>query len=183
MGWVRMVAGVRWLLVGALLTAGVAQGKQMAGVKMPEQLVLEGRSVQLAHMELHEKLWFNVYVWGLYLEQIPQKSSEAIATNGVKRLQFRFLRTIRREQLVNAFQDGLAGHAALRAPGMRQDLDKLLATLRDVSKGDDLVLTYLPDAGLHVAGKGSGGILIPGKGFADALFTVWLEEHPIFKKK
>ena len=179
----RTVAGARWWLVGALLAAGVAQGRQVAGVRMPEQLVLEGREVWLAHMELHERFWFNVYVWGLYLERIPQEDSEAISTNGVKCLRFRFLRTIRRDQLVDAFRGGLAGHEALRAPGMRQDLERLLSTLRDVSDGDELVLTYVPGAGLHVAGKASGGILIPGKGFADALFTVWLERHPIFKKQ
>lgn len=175
------MVGTRWLMVAALLTASVAQGKQVAGVKMPEQLVLEGQQLQLAHMELHEKLWFNVYVWGLYLEQVPTKAEDAIASNGVKRLQFSFLRNIKRNQLVKAFRDGLAGHEALRAPGMRQDLEKLLSTLKDVSDGDDLVLTYVPSAGLHVSGKASGGILIPGKRFADALFTVWLEEHPIFK--
>ena len=175
------MVGTRWLVVAALLTAGVAQGKQMAGVKMPEQLLLEGQQLQLAHMELHEKLWFNVYVWGLYLENVPTRAEEAIAHNGVKRLQFSFLRNIKRNQLVDAFRDGLAGHSALRAPGMQQDLEKLLSTLRDVSDGDDLVLTYVPSAGLHVSGKASGGILIPGKRFADALFTVWLEEHPIFK--
>ncbi len=182
MAWGRWMAGTRGLLLmGAVLLAGVAQGKQLAGVKMPESLELEGRALQLAHMELHEKLWFDVYVWGLYLEQKPQKASEAIAHNGVKRLQFRFLRNIDKRQLVEAFRDGLAGHAALRAPGMRQDLEKLLATLKDVGNGDDLVLTYVPGAGLHVAGKASGGVLIPGKRFADALFTVWLESHPIFE--
>lgn len=175
------MVGIRWLVLGVLLAAGVAQAKQMAGVKMPEQLVLEGHAVQLAHMELHEKLWFNVYVWGLYLEQLPTRAEDAIAHDGVKRLQFSFLRNIKRSQLVNAFRDGLAGHDALRAPGMQQDLERLLSTLRDVSDGDDLVLTYLPNAGLHVSGKATGGILIPGKRFADALFTVWLEEHPIFK--
>jgi hypothetical protein len=177
-----MVGARGLLLVGAVLLAGAAQGKQLAGVKMPESLQLEGRELLLAHMELHEKLWFDVYVWGLYLEQKPQKASEAIAHNGVKRLQFRFLRNIDRGQLVEAFRDGLATHKALKAPGMRQDLEKLLSTLKDVVDGDDLVLTYVPGAGLHVSGKASGGVLIPGKRFADALFTVWLESHPIFKE-
>ncbi|XXF78942.1 chalcone isomerase family protein [Myxococcaceae bacterium GXIMD 01537] len=171
----------RWLLLGALLAAGAAQAKQLAGVKMPELMELDGRELRLAHMELHEKLWFDVYVWGLYLEQIPRRTSDAISSNGVKRLQFRFLRNIKREQLVGAFRDGLMEHSALRAPGLRQDLERLLASLQDVADGDDLVLTYIPGAGLHVSGRASGGILIPGKRFADALFTVWLESHPIFK--
>lgn len=184
MGWGRGGTGARWGVLAAVLLAGMAHGRQLAGVKMPEHLLLEGHDVQLAHMELHEKLWFNVYVWGLYLEQIPQRADEAISQNGVKRLQFRFLRHIRRDQLVGAFRDGLMNHDALREPDMRQDLERMLATLHDVSDGDELVLTYVPGAGLHVSGQAAtSSLLIPGKRFADALFTVWLEAHPIFKAK
>jgi hypothetical protein len=181
-GWGRVAA--RWGLVASVLVAGLAHGRQVAGVKMPEHMLLEGHDVQLAHMELHEKLWFNVYVWSLYLEQIPQRANEAVTSNGVKRLQFRFLRHIRRDQLVGAFRDGLMNHDALRDPVLRQDLERMLATLHDVSDGDELVLTYVPGAGLHVSGQAAtGSLLIPGKRFADALFTVWLENHPIFKDK
>lgn len=58
----------------------------------------------------------------------------------------------------------------------------MLASLKDVQKGEDLVITYTPGVGLEVGGDASGGVFIPGKHFADALFSVWLDSHPIFPR-
>ncbi len=178
----RWVARVWGLLVGAMLIASGAEARQVAGVQMPDSLTLEGRRISLAHMALKEKLFFKVYVWSLYLEQVPRKESEAIDTNCVKRLHFRFLRTVRKDQLVEAFRDGLSSNAAMRSPPMQKNLELLLSSLRDVGEGQDLVLTYVPGGGLQVAGDASGGLSIPGKPFADALFASWLEMHPIFPR-
>ncbi|WP_224242942.1 chalcone isomerase family protein [Hyalangium gracile] len=182
MGYGDWMAGLRWLVLAGMLAAGLAEAREVGGVKMPDRLDLQGRQLALAHMALKEKLFFDIYVWGLYMEQIPRLEADAIAANSVKRLHFRFLRKIRRDQLVGAFRQGLSSNAALRSSPMQQEMEKLLQTFKDVGKGDNLVLTYLPDAGLHVSGEASGGILIPGKGFADALFTAWLQKNPVFER-
>lgn len=178
-GW---VAGVRWLVLAAMLAAGLAEAKEVGGVKMPDTLELQQHRLALAHMELKKKLFFHIYVWGLYMEQMPRAESEAIAVNSVKRLHFRFLRNIRRDQLVGAFRDGLTINPALRTGPMQQDMEKLLQSLKDVKDGDDLILTYEPDTGLKVSGEASGGVVIPGKCFADALFTAWLQKNPVFPR-
>ena len=41
-----------------------------------------------------------------------------------------------------------------------------------------LTLTYVPDKGTVVSGAGKETV-IPGKDFADALFTVWLGPDPV----
>jgi hypothetical protein len=176
------MAGARWLILAAMLAAGLAEAREVAGVKMEDTLELKGRRLALAHMALKEKLFFDIYVWGLYMEQIPQVEAEAIAANSVKRLHFRFLRKIRRDQLVGAFRQGVATHAHLASEPMQQGLEVLLQSLKDVSKGDNLILTYDPNTGLLVSGEASGGVLIPGKGFADALFAAWLQKHPVFPR-
>jgi hypothetical protein len=176
------VAGARWLVLAAMLAAGLAEARELGGVKMEDSVELQGRRLALAHMALKEKLFFDIYVWGLYMEQIPRLEAEAIATNSVKRLHFRFLRKIRRDQLVGAFRHGLSSNAHLRSEPMQQELETLLKSLKDVSKGDNLILTYEPSTGLHVSGEATGGVLIAGKGFADALFAAWLQKHPVFAR-
>ena len=178
MGWAASVGGV---LMGLLLNTGAAQARELAGVAVPEALTLEGKQVSLAHTELHEQFFFKVYVWSLYMEQVPRVESEAISTNCVKRLHFRFLRAVSRDQLVGAFRDGLAKNPALRGEARKAELERLLASLKDVPKGGELVITYLPEGGLHVSGEASRGIRFQGKAFADALFVSWLDQHPIFK--
>ena len=178
----RWAARAGALVLSAMFTTGVAEAQQVAGVQMPDTLTLQGRRLSLAHMELQQKLFFKVYVWTLYLEQVPHRASEAVEADCLKRLHFRFMREVRRDQLVEAFRDGLASNPAMRSPAMQQDLERLLSSLRDVDEGGDLVITYIPGGGLHVAGAASGGIRIPGKRFADALFTSWLTMHPIFPR-
>ncbi|MBZ4415516.1 chalcone isomerase family protein [Myxococcus sp. RHSTA-1-4] len=174
----------RWLVLGLVLAVGSAQAgqKQVGGVNMPDSLTLHGRTIALAHMQLQKRLFFKVYVWSLYLEEQPRSASEAIASNSVKRLHFRFLRDISREQLVGSLRAGLQKNPDLRQGPLANHLQVMLSSLRDVQKGEDLVITYLPGAGLEIAGGASGGAFIPGKSFADALFSAWLEVHPIFPR-
>jgi hypothetical protein len=171
-------------VLGLVLAVGPAQAgqKQVGGVNMPDSLTLQGRTIELTHIQLHKRLFFKVYVWSLYLEERPRSASEAIASNSVKRLHFRFLRDISREQLVGSLRAGLQKNPDLRQGPMADHLQVMLASLRDVQKGEDLVITYLPGVGLEVTGGASGGAFIPGKHFADALFAVWLEAHPIFPR-
>lgn len=176
------VAAARWLMLAGVLAAGLAEAHEVGGVQMPDTLELQNHRLELAHMELKRKLFFDIYVWGLYMEQIPHMEAEAIAANTIKRLHFRFLRNIRREQLVGAFRQGLSVNPALRSGPLQQEMEKLLQSLRDVKDGDDLILTYEPSTGLKVSGEASGGVVIPGKCFADALFTAWLQKNPVFPR-
>ncbi|MFY2562567.1 chalcone isomerase family protein [Corallococcus terminator] len=174
----------RWLVLGLVLVAGSARAgqKQVGGVHMPDSMTLQGRTVELAHMELHKRFLFKVYVWSLYLEDRPRSASEAIASNSVKRLHFRFLRDITRSQLVDSLRHGLLRSAQLREGPLSQQLGVMLDSMRDVEKGGDLIITYTPGGGLEIGGAASGGVSIPGKTFADALFSVWLDVHPIFPR-
>jgi hypothetical protein len=176
--------GARWLVLGMVLAVGTAQAgqKQVGGVDMPDSLTLQGRRIALAHMQLQKRLFFKLYVWSLYLENQPRSASEAIASNSVKRLHFRFLRNISREQLVGSMRDGLQKNPDLKQGPMADHLRVMLSSLKDVQKGEDLVITYLPGVGLEIGGGASGGAFIPGKGFADALFSMWLDAHPIFPR-
>jgi hypothetical protein len=178
----RRGCNVRWLVVALALVAGTAQAKVLAGVRLPDAISLQGRELLLDHMELKKKLFFEIYVWGLYLEQTPDSTQEAISFQGPKQLQLHFRRSINREQLVGAFRDFLTHSPLMRSPEMRRCAELLVQSLRGVRKGDTLLITYLPEQGLLVSGEGSRGAIIPGKAFADALFSAWLAENPIYER-
>lgn len=177
-GW----RGVRWLVLAMTLMAGTAQARVMAGVRLPDAISLQGKELLLEHMELKKKLFFEIYVWGLYLEQKPDSTQQAIAFQGPKQLQLHFRRSIKREQLAEAFRAFLSNSPVLRSPEMRRQSELLVQSLKGVRKGDTLLITYLPDRGLLISGEGSRGAMIPGKAFADALFDAWLTENPIYER-
>ncbi len=176
----RSWRGVRWLVLAMALVAGTAEARVMAGVRLPDSISLAGKELALNHVDLKKKLFFEIYVWGLYLEQKPSSMKEAIAFQGPKQLQLHFRRNIKREQLADAFRNFLAQSKGARSPEMRRNSELLVQSLRGVRKGDKLVITYLPDQGLLISGEGSRGALIPGKDFADVLFSAWLTENPIY---
>lgn len=176
-GW-----GVRGLVLVLALFAGTAQARAVAGVRLPDAISLQGKELLLEHMELKKKLIFEIYVWGLYLEQKPASTQQAIAFQGPKQLQLHFRRSINREQLADAFRAFLSNSRALRSPEMKRQSEMLLQSLKGVRKGDTLLITYLPDQGLLISGEGSQGATIPGKAFADALFDAWLSENPIYER-
>jgi hypothetical protein len=178
----RSWRGVRWLVLAMTLIAGTAQAKVMAGVRLPDAISLQGKELLLDHMELKKKLFFEVYVWGLYLEQTPDSTQQAIAFQGPKQLRLHFRRSIKREQLVESFRGFLSNSRAMHSAEMKRQSEMLVQSLKGVRKGDTLLITYLPDKGLLISGEGSRGAMIPGKDFADALFDAWLTENPIYER-
>ncbi|MCY1074146.1 chalcone isomerase family protein [Archangium lansingense] len=178
----RGLLGVRWLVLAMTLMAGTAQAKVMAGVRLPDAISLQGKELLLEHIDLKKKLFFELYVWGLYLEQKPASTQQAIAFQGPKQLQLHFRRSIKREQLAEAFRTFLSNSRVLRSPAMKLQSEQLIQSLKSVRKGDSLLITYLPDKGLLISGEGSRGAMIPGKAFADALFDAWLSENPIYAR-
>jgi hypothetical protein len=176
----RSWRGVRWLVLVMTLVASTAQARMMSGVRLPEAIQLQGQELALAHMALKEVLFFDIYVWGLYLEGEPRSAREAIEFQGPKQLQLHFRRDVGREQLAGAFRDFLRDSRVMRSPEMLRSAEQLVRSLRGVRKGGSLLITYLPGRGLLVSGDASRGALIPGKAFADVLFDAWLRENPIY---
>ena len=86
------------------------------------------------------------------------------------------LRNVSRQQFVDAVEKGMVRNSGLPMPTLRSRLDLLEQALPALNKGDMLDFTYLPGAGTVVRGQGRE-LKIPGKDFADALFSVWLGLH------
>jgi hypothetical protein len=60
----------------------------------------------------------------------------------------------------------------------RADIDRFLAALEPVKDGDQMIFTYIPDAGTTFAINGKDKLTIAGLGFSQALFSVWLGPKP-----
>lgn len=166
-------------VVAVLLGAGAARAYEVGGVPLADRVTIEGRPLALADAGLKQKLWFDVYVWSVYLEKPARSSREAVEADGYKQLTFHLRRDLNREQLVRGIRDGLFTHRAMQGSDKREGLERFLEALRSVNRGDKLVITYVPGEGVHVTGAVRQEAFIPGKAFADALFTAWLDQHPL----
>ena len=163
------------LVVLTLNTSARAAG--LAGAVLPDTLSAGDKTLKLNGLGLRKKAMFKVYVGGLYLESPSKDASAILAADEAKAIRMHFLRDLTKAQLVEAFQEGFEGNAKDKA-GQKAAFDKMLALVPDVKEGETLTFAYLPGKGttLQVGNKELG--VFAGKGFADAVFSIWLGPKP-----
>jgi len=171
----------RFVLLSILLFAAqVGFAVEVAGVKLPEEdqkLVLNGAG-------LRKRVFFQVYVIGLYLPEKKTAAAEAIGAAGPKRIAMHMLRDVGADQFGGALTDGMKdnnGEAEMKA--LQPRIQQLLAAMnemKEAKKGMRITLDWVPAAGtqLTVDGKPSGAP-IPGEDFYRALLRIWLGERPV----
>jgi hypothetical protein len=183
------VKGTRMILRGLIapaafwcavaLSAAADHAREESGVSMPEMVEAGGRKLRLNGMGVaKEKVFFKVYVAGLYLQKSTADARAAIRTDEAKRIVLVMLRDVSRETFVNAVETGILRNSSGSMPALRARLDLLEKALPALKKGNVLDFTYLPGAGTVVRGQGKE-MTIPGKDFADALFSAWLGPKPV----
>lgn len=160
---------------------GVAadRSREVSGVSMPEMIDVAGKELRLNGMGLcKEKIFFKVYVAGLYLQKPTADARTAINTDEPKRMVLVMLRDVSRETFVQAVKTGILRNSSLAMPTLQTRLNLLEQALPALKKGNVLNFTYLPAAGTVVRGQGKE-LTIPGEDFADALFSAWLGPEPV----
>jgi hypothetical protein len=127
----------RLALLSALLSLPrAAQAAELAGVKLADTMEVAGQSLPLNGFALGKKFIFKIYVVALYLP-VPAKADGAVVNPDVpKGLVMEFLRSIKKERLVEAFKAGFEKNAGERAKKAQAQIDRFLGLVRDVKKGD-----------------------------------------------
>jgi hypothetical protein len=168
--------------LGSALTlwATAAESRRQSGVNLPETTNVRGKQLRLNGMGLSKKkvlfVAVNVDVVGLYLEEPTHDPQVAIASDQPKRISIVMLRDVGRAAFVKAVEAGIEHNSGTAMPALRQRLDRLEKALPELKRGDVLGFTYLPGVGT-LARSPVQELAIPGKDFADALFSVWLGPH------
>ncbi|MGO9614238.1 MAG: chalcone isomerase family protein [Dissulfurispiraceae bacterium] len=165
-------------LILALSTVGTAvRAAELAGAKLPDTLSVGDKILKLNGLGLRKKAVFKVYVGALYLASLSKNAGAILAADQAKAIRLHFLRDLTKKQLVEGFQEGFEANAPDKA-AQRAAFDKMLALVPDVKQGETLTFTYLPGKGttLQVGNKDLG--VFAGKGFADAVFSIWLGPKP-----
>jgi Chalcone isomerase-like len=150
---------------------------ELEGATLADTLKAGEKTLKLNGLGLRKKAMFKVYVGGLYLESPSKDASAILASDQAKAIRLHFLRDLTKGQLVEAFQEGFDANAKDKA-AQKAAFDKMLALVPDVKAGSTLTFTYLPGKGttLQVADRDRG--VFEGKGFADAVFSIWLGSKP-----
>jgi len=163
------------LAAPTLHTAALAA--QLEGATLADTLKAGEKTLKLNGLGLRKKAMFKVYVGALYLESPSKDAAAILASDQAKAIRMHFLRDLSKAQLVEAFQEGFEANAKDKA-AQKAAFDKMLALVPAVKEGGTLTYTYVPGKGttLRVGDKDLGAF--EGKGFADAVFAIWLGPKP-----
>lgn len=162
-------------LVGA--SASPALAREVNGVTLPDSATVEGKTLTLNGMGTRKKLFIKVYVAGLYVEK-ASKDAQALATSDqLKRVRMVLVRDLGRDKIVDAIENGVKKNMPSQLTALRARLDQLFGVIPDLKKGDEITITYEPGKGTTLVST-RGQITLPGKDLGDALFSVWLGQHP-----
>ncbi len=176
----KKITMILLLALPCCLRAQVVE-KMLKGVEMPISMELDGKNLELNGMGLRTKVVFKVYIAGLYLEKSSSDGMAIAASEQIKRIELVFLRSVNGPEVAEAIAKGFAANAGDALPALKDRVAKFKTLIPDVKKGDKLVFIYRPGAGLEAQANGKTTGTIEGKDFADALFRVWLGEHPADK--
>ena len=171
------------LLAGAAVSVW-AQPLEVEGVRLDATSQVAGTALQLNGAGLRTKVFFKVYVLGLY---VPQKASSAaglLAQKGARRVSINMLRSVDAESFASALNDGLRdNHSEAQFAALKPQIDALNANLKaagEAKKGDVIHVDFVPNVGTHllVNGKPQGAV-IAGDDFFTAVLRIWLGDKPV----
>lgn len=169
---------MRALLLAVVLSSLPAAAKERWSVKMADSLEAGGKKLSLNGMGQRMKFIVRVYVAGLYLEHPQKDAAKILAADEARAVQMKLLLKLDKKTVADAIVAAFRRNSQAQLPALKDRLDKLEASFRDVAEGDQLTFTYLPGKGTQVKGPGTD-LTVPGKDFADALFAVWLGGDPV----
>lgn len=173
-------------LLVLLFAAWTAQAiaAEVAGVKLEDKAKLGNADLVLNGIGLRTKVFFKVYVIGLYLPAKAATSAAVLEQKGVKRAHMVLLRDVSAEDFSDALIEGLrnnSSEAEMVALKARVDqFRQAIVAAGEVKSGLVVHLDYLPESGtrLTLGGKQQGKD-IPGEDFFNALLRIWVGEKPI----
>jgi len=174
---------MRTLAVAALVASSLlpppVQAKEVAGVNFPSTVEAGGKTLTLNGAGIRTRFFFKVYAIGLYLEQPSSDPRAILAADQVRRSELHMLRSVSASEMGNAIADALNANAGSAAGALKDRVERFKGMFPKAEAGEVITLTYIPGTGTVVGAQGRDMGTVPGKDFADALFSAWIGDHPV----
>ncbi len=167
----------------AILMSMPVHALELAGVNVPEKMVVAERSLQLNGAGIRKKLMFEVYVASLYTVAKTSDAAGVLTSSAPRRMQLNMLRTVEAASLYQALLEGLQNNVSAAqlkefAPSIAE-LEKIFLEIKTANKGDVIGLDIVPGQGTKILVRGRQLGLIGGDVFASALLSIWLGKVPV----
>jgi hypothetical protein len=169
------------------LAAGAAE---VEGVKIEDKTRVGAADLVLNGAGLRKRVFFQVYVIGLYVPQKAATPAALLEQPGSKRVVIHMLRDVGADAFTEALADGIrANHSEAETKALEpriKQLGAIMAQIGEAKKGMAIALDWDGKATQLVVEGKPAGQPIPGEDFYRALLSIWLGDKPVqddLKKK
>jgi hypothetical protein len=171
------------MAISLAICASASFAADVAGVTLEPSVQVSGTPLMLNGAGLRRKLFFKVYVAGLYVAHTSMQAAELIDQPGPKRVAIHMLRDVGAETFTNALREGIENnHSEAQAAAFEPRVKQLAAVMSEVGEAKDgmnISLDWIPGSGTVIVINGSArGKPIVGEDFYQALLRIWIGEHP-----
>jgi hypothetical protein len=176
----RRMSGLVLFGVVAMAGAGVAHGRECAGVVFPDRQQIQGDTLVLNGLGLRQATFMkvDVYVAALYTARAASDPAAILGSSTPKQLVLHFVRDVGVDDLNEAWNEGFSANAKTQLPALETRVTTLESWMADMNTGERLSFTYEPGAGIEVDVGGDSKGTIEGDDFARAFLSIWLGAHP-----
>ena len=170
--------------VSALLSSAAASAAEINGITVAEHVRLGsiGPSLVLNGAGVRVRLVFKVYVAALYLPAKSSNGEEILRNDQGKRLLLHMLRNLTSKELstsmTEALEETLTPKERSPLASRMQQFNAIFASLREVKRGMQIAIDYVPKSGTTLLINGHEKGRIPGADFSQALLRVWIGAYP-----
>lgn len=165
----------------ALLAAFSVQAAEVAGVKLADQVQVEGKDLVLNGAGVRSKFFVKVYVGALYVGQKATAPAAIYDAAGPRRMVMRMMREMDAESLGSALDEGLRNNLTpaeqLEMKPQAEQLGTLMKGIGKVKEGDVIAIDFTAE-GVSVGLNGQGRGKVAGPAFGKALLRVWIGDSP-----
>ena len=171
---------MKLIALALLMSCIEVRAAEVHGVRLDDQTSVAGSEVALRGAGLRTRLFFQVYVIGLYVSNLK---ADPVEQPGPKRVQIHMLRDVDAATFTEALAEGIKANAPeaevkVLEPRVKQ-LSAIMAEVKEAKKGMRIALDW---TGKHtqvlIDGKPAGAP-IEGEDFYRALLRIWLGERPV----
>ena len=167
-----------------LLVCTGAWSAEVAGVRIADAAKSGATDLVLNGAGLRTKVFFKVYVLGLYLPARKTAPAEVLAAAGAKRVLIHMLRDVDAAEFGAALEAGIKdNHSEAESKALAPRLSvlvSLMSEMKTAKTGMVILLDWIPGAGTQVViDNQPRGAPIAGEDFYRALLRIWLGDNPI----
>lgn len=166
-------------LAAISLNVSHAVAAEISGMKLPDQVTLEGKTLKLNGAGLRQAtiLKINVYAAGLYLENSSREGESIANSDQPKSIEMVFMREVSGKQMAEAFQEGFEKNCIADCGRFKGDIGKLQGLMKDMKKGDTMAF-HFSSGGVEVMIRGQKVGSVGDKAFGQQLIRCWIGKNP-----